>query len=41
MKNAKIYVVGHTGLIGSAVVRKLLEKKYDRNLHKIKKLAKI
>jgi GDP-L-fucose synthase len=28
MKNAKIYVVGHTGLIGSAVVRKLLEKKY-------------
>jgi GDP-L-fucose synthase len=28
MKNAKIYVAGHTGLIGSAVVRKLLEKKY-------------
>ena len=28
MKNDKIYVVGHTGLIGSAVVRKLLEKKY-------------
>ena len=26
MRNAKIYVAGHTGLIGSAVVRKLLEK---------------
>jgi len=29
MKNAKIYVVGHAGLIGSAIVRKLVEKKYN------------
>jgi GDP-L-fucose synthase len=36
MKNAKIYVAGHTGLIGSAVVRKLLEKKY-LNIIKVNK----
>ncbi len=27
-KNAKIYVAGHTGLVGSAIVRKLKEKGY-------------
>jgi GDP-L-fucose synthase len=32
MRNAKIYVAGHTGLIGSAVVRKLLEKNYKNIL---------
>jgi nucleoside-diphosphate-sugar epimerase len=32
MKKAKIYVAGHTGLIGSAIVRKLLEKDY-RNIN--------
>jgi GDP-L-fucose synthase len=36
MKNAKIYVAGHTGLIGSAVVRKLLEKNY-RNILTVNK----
>ena len=32
MKNDKIYVAGHTGLIGSAVIRKLLEKNYKNIL---------
>ena len=36
MKNAKIYVAGHTGLIGSAIVRKLLEKNF-RNIITINK----
>ena len=36
MKNAKIYVAGHTGLIGSAIIRKLLEKNY-RNIITVNK----
>ena len=36
MKKAKIYVACHTGLIGSAIVRKLLEKDY-RNIITINK----
>ena len=28
-KDAKIYVSGHRGLVGSAIVRKLKEKGYD------------
>jgi GDP-L-fucose synthase len=36
MKNAKIYVAGHTGLIGSAIIRKLLENNY-RNIITINK----
>ena len=27
-KNSKIYVAGHTGLVGSAIVRKLKKLKY-------------
>lgn len=36
MKNAKIYVAGHTGLIGSAIIRKLLENNY-RNIITVNK----
>ena len=28
LKNSKIYVAGHNGLVGSAIVRKLKEKGY-------------
>lgn len=31
-KNAKIYVAGHTGLVGSAIVRKLRKEGYDNLL---------
>ena len=27
-KNSKIYVAGHKGLVGSAILKKLKEKKY-------------
>ena len=33
-KDAKIYIAGHTGLIGSALLRKLKEKKYSNILTK-------
>ena len=31
-KDAKVYVAGHVGLVGSAIVRKLKEKGYDNLL---------
>ena len=31
-KNSKIFVAGHNGLVGSAIVRKLREKGYKRIL---------
>jgi len=37
MKNAKIYVAGHSGLIGSAIIRKLLEKNHKNILTVSKK----
>ena len=35
-KNDKIFVAGHNGLVGSAIVRKLKEKKF-RNIINIEK----
>ena len=32
LKNSKIYVAGHNGLVGSAIVRKLKEKGYKNIL---------
>jgi GDP-L-fucose synthase len=32
LKNAKIYIAGHRGLVGSAIARNLLEKRYDNLL---------
>ena len=29
-KNSKIYIAGHTGLVGSAIKKKLIEKKYSK-----------
>ena len=31
-KNSKIYIAGHTGLVGSAIQKSLLEKGYDNIL---------
>ena len=36
-KNSKIYVAGHTGLVGSAIVRKLKEKGYNNIIGKTHK----
>ena len=33
-KNAKIYIAGHRGLVGSAITRKLTEEGYDNLLFK-------
>jgi len=33
-KNAKIYIAGHSGLIGSAIIRRLLRDGYDNILTK-------
>jgi len=35
-KNAKIFVAGHRGLVGSAIVRKLREKGYSNIITKTK-----
>ena len=32
LKNSKIYVAGHNGLVGSAIVKKLKEKGYKNIL---------
>ena len=37
-KNSKIFVAGHTGLVGSAIVRKLKEKGY-KNILTISRLG--
>ena len=36
-KNSKIYVSGHKGLVGSAIVRKLKEKGYKNIICKSRK----
>ena len=36
-KNSKIFVAGHNGLIGSAILRKLKDSKYKKVLNKSKK----
>lgn len=36
-KNAKIYIAGHTGLVGSAIVRKLRESGYDNLIYQTSK----
>jgi GDP-L-fucose synthase len=36
-KNSKIYVAGHNGLVGSAILRKLKEKGYKNVIYKSKK----
>jgi len=36
-KNAKIYVAGHTGLVGSTILKKLIEKGYSNILLSIEK----
>ena len=36
-RNSKIYVAGHNGLVGSAIVRKLKEKGYKKIIIKNKK----
>ena len=36
-KNSKIYVAGHKGLVGSAIIRKLKEKGYKKIITKNKK----
>ncbi len=36
-KNSKIFVAGHNGLVGSAIVRKLLENKYKKVIFEEKK----
>ena len=33
-RNAKIYIAGHTGLVGSAVVRKLKSLSYKKYYYK-------
>ena len=38
-KNEKIFVAGHNGLVGSAIVRKLKEKKF-RNIITVEKKIK-
>ena len=32
--NSKIYIAGHTGLIGSAILRRLKELKYKNLIYK-------
>ena len=32
-KNAKIYVAGHRGMVGSAIVRELQRQGYNNNHH--------
>ena len=32
-KNSKIFVAGHNGLVGSAIVRKLKNKGYKKNCY--------
>ena len=36
-KKAKIYIAGHKGLVGSAILRKLKEKGYKRIIYKTSK----
>ena len=39
-KNSKIFVAGHNGLVGTAIVRKLLENKYKNVIFEEKKKIK-
>ena len=36
-KNSKIYIAGHNGLVGSAILRKLKDKGYKNIIYKSKK----
>ena len=36
-KNSKIYIAGHRGMVGSAIVRKLTEQGYNNLIYKTSK----
>ena len=40
-KNSKIYLAGHSGLVGSAVLRYLKKKKYKKIILKKKKRLRL